>query len=50
MRIAIFWGLLSIADAIRKDWAGEYTVAVVAFASIAFVIMDITEFFKKLRS
>lgn len=49
MRTAIFLGLTAIADAIRKDWVtNEYHLNFLAIALICMIIMDVSEFIKKM--
>jgi hypothetical protein len=48
MRTAIFLGLTSVADAIRKDWLGQDIVGFAACLVILFLCMDISEFIKKI--
>lgn len=49
MRTAIMFAGLCIADAIRKDWiVDKGEIKFIACFVILFIIMDITEFIKKL--
>ena len=51
MRTAIFLGLTTIADAIRKDWLIDKDVIIfLAIATIIMIVMDIAEFIKKMSS
>jgi hypothetical protein len=51
MRTAIFLGLTSIADAIRKDWLTDQ--GVISFAAIALCVMigmDVVEFINRIKT
>lgn len=51
MRTAIFLGLLSIADAIRENWLSSQGVTeFLAILTVAMIIMDISEFIKKMTT
>jgi len=47
MRTVILLGLLSIADAIKEDWAKPLTVHVLATVLCVVTIMDIFDFCRK---
>lgn len=44
MRTVIYVGLLSIADAINKDWAGGQYIGIYATILVCAIFMDVYEF------
>ena len=43
MRTVIYVGLLAVADAINKDWAGKY-IGIYAAILVGAILMDVYEF------